>query len=766
MKSAFLTLSSSFEDEVISSSLHVGQHSHIDFTGADIVTGSFSGEGEHLIHISASYLNPGINVYLSQSYISSVTGSTQPPYQPATIWWDDVAKTYAIYSDNSEVSLQIGQEQWLRSYAGENITNGAAVYISSSNGNLPIVKLAFSDGLINSIASQAIGLATQYIASGSIGIITTVGQVHNLDTSAYVPGQLIYLSNIKSGSFIANPPEDPHQLVAIGYVVSANSGSGVVQVNISNFGSRNFPFIGMTVVPSISIANGTASIGTGSVNLCTTSDGNGYVKNYQLATASFIISSDFLNTQYIIASYNGGKPIYQLVSDKSYVDNIQTANVYIIEPDITGNISYTGYDNPGTLLANKLLTRIEWTRQIERDSGLLLNVSNSFYSTITSGNIWNGVNKIELSAVNSAIDRTILIAHSASVWSGSLITQLTNTQYDNGINVVSLGGGGNHWTVNYIYRGIGETQSITYVMYGDDYILLTDAQSSQPPTPPSELLSSAILIGRVIYKKSVATPVKIDSAFVNTFVTSGITNHNELNNIQGGTTNEYYHFTSESYAPLSLGSASYANTASWTNNSLISLQTNYSTQSLFTTQSVFSTQSLNATRSIQSIYATQSLYATRSIYATQSLNATSSIQSIYATQSLFTTQSTYATSSLTAYCIIYDDCIHLLKAKQNQIINELATQNRHRKITNIYVLQKWNTYLPTLIRSNLDLISIFRSDNKKELNSFFEEMNMDEDKIRALYEYATKEEYSFLHINTYRNPAKFYRKFDEIRYQE
>ena len=119
-----------------------------------------------------------------------------------------------------------------------------------------------------------------------------------------------------------------------------------------------------------------------------------------------------------------------------------------------------------------------------------------------------------------------------------------------------------------------------------------------------------------------------------------------------------------------------------------------------------------------------------------------------------------------AYCIIYDDCIHLLKAKQNQIINELATQNRHRKITNIYLLQKWNTYLPTLIRSNLDLISIFRSDNKKEINSFFEEMNMDETKIRALYEYATKEEYSFLHINVYRNPVKFYRKFDEIKYVE
>ena len=117
-----------------------------------------------------------------------------------------------------------------------------------------------------------------------------------------------------------------------------------------------------------------------------------------------------------------------------------------------------------------------------------------------------------------------------------------------------------------------------------------------------------------------------------------------------------------------------------------------------------------------------------------------------------------------AYCIVYDDCIHLLKSKQNRMINELATQNRHRHITNIYLLQKWNTFLPTLIRSNLDLISMFRSDNKKELASFLEEMSMDEEALRALYEYATQEEYSFLHINLYHHPAKFYRKFDPIAY--
>lgn len=119
-----------------------------------------------------------------------------------------------------------------------------------------------------------------------------------------------------------------------------------------------------------------------------------------------------------------------------------------------------------------------------------------------------------------------------------------------------------------------------------------------------------------------------------------------------------------------------------------------------------------------------------------------------------------------AYCIIYDDCIHLIKKKENRFMDMLATQNRHRNITNIYLLQKWNTYLPTLIRSNLDLISIFRTDNKKELDSFIEEMNMDENILRKLYEFATASEYSFLHINCYHNPSRFYRRFDPIEYRK
>jgi hypothetical protein len=119
-----------------------------------------------------------------------------------------------------------------------------------------------------------------------------------------------------------------------------------------------------------------------------------------------------------------------------------------------------------------------------------------------------------------------------------------------------------------------------------------------------------------------------------------------------------------------------------------------------------------------------------------------------------------------AYCIIFDDCIHVIKSKQASLITKLATQNRHMNITNVYLLQKWNTYMPTLIRSNLDCIAFFRTENKAELDSFVKEIGTDDEKLLKLYEYATAEPYSFLFINMYSMPMRFYKRFDPIEWKE
>lgn len=119
-----------------------------------------------------------------------------------------------------------------------------------------------------------------------------------------------------------------------------------------------------------------------------------------------------------------------------------------------------------------------------------------------------------------------------------------------------------------------------------------------------------------------------------------------------------------------------------------------------------------------------------------------------------------------SYVIVYDDCIHAIKSKNASMVTKLATQNRHMNITNIYLLQKYNSYMPTLIRSNLDCIAIFRTENQAELDSFIKEIGSDEEKLRCLYDYATADPYSFLYINMYSQPMRFFKRFDPIEWQE
>jgi GTPase SAR1 family protein len=116
------------------------------------------------------------------------------------------------------------------------------------------------------------------------------------------------------------------------------------------------------------------------------------------------------------------------------------------------------------------------------------------------------------------------------------------------------------------------------------------------------------------------------------------------------------------------------------------------------------------------------------------------------------------------FLLVLDDVIHMLKGKNGKKLAELITQNRHHSLTNMILVQKWNNYLPTIIRSNLDCIAYWHTQSKKELKSFVEDMNGKEDELMALYEYATNEPYSFLYINQY-NPSKpmYFKRFDRIQ---
>ena len=58
---------------------------------------------ESLNALSASYLDPGANIYLSQSYIFSNTESFSPNPLEGQMWWDSINHTYTIDSANSRL---------------------------------------------------------------------------------------------------------------------------------------------------------------------------------------------------------------------------------------------------------------------------------------------------------------------------------------------------------------------------------------------------------------------------------------------------------------------------------------------------------------------------------------------------------------------------------------------------------------------------------------------------------------------------------------
>lgn len=158
------------------------------------------------------------------------------PYKEGRLFYDSDNFTLSLYNEESDVSLQIGQETYLRvrNNTIDTISNGATVRIESSQGTYPTVELASANSESN---SQVIGLATQDIAPSSFGYVTTYGIVRGINTTGYSAGDEIRLS-VNSGEFTSGDIVSPNYRVSVGHVIRShqNQGSVLVQVGQPKLG--------------------------------------------------------------------------------------------------------------------------------------------------------------------------------------------------------------------------------------------------------------------------------------------------------------------------------------------------------------------------------------------------------------------------------------------------------------------------------------------------------------------------------------------------
>lgn len=114
------------------------------------------------------------------------------------------------------------------------------------------------------------------------------------------------------------------------------------------------------------------------------------------------------------------------------------------------------------------------------------------------------------------------------------------------------------------------------------------------------------------------------------------------------------------------------------------------------------------------------------------------------------------------HLIILDDCMADLPRSKQSTLSRIIVTSRHLHCSVIITSQKYNA-IPTVIRAQNDLLSIFKTYNTREITTIQEDMSIDRDIFSEIYDFCTDEPHSFMHVNLLTNPITFYKRFDELQ---
>lgn len=114
--------------------------------------------------------------------------------------------------------------------------------------------------------------------------------------------------------------------------------------------------------------------------------------------------------------------------------------------------------------------------------------------------------------------------------------------------------------------------------------------------------------------------------------------------------------------------------------------------------------------------------------------------------------------NLVNYCYFFvlDDLIgqrdSIFGLKKNNFISNLVIKHRHYQINLIFTAQQ-QKYIPPIIRSNLDIIQMFKTASVKVLEGLYEEVSniLTYEEFEKLFKYCTDQQYGSLIINNHQD---------------
>jgi len=350
--------------------------------------------------------------------------------------------------------------------------------------------------------------------------------------------------NISSSCYISGNLKVGGAFTAVVSSVATNAvGTTQLQENAVN---RNE---GIITTPTITDAAGVAVDITSCKVLLRSTTYFGDSKLYEMTVAPTLSLAMSANTvNYIYANYSGGTPVYSVttnINDINDSNKVHVANVYMDSQNIDYLFAFAG---EGLAEAQRNHNRVLRLRNIERESGFSVACATKV-ATVALGIAWHGTKEINLGAMAMGKTTSEIWYHSAGNWTSISTGTINADKYDNLTSTVSVGAG--KYSVNWIYRSIAKTD-IDIVMGQGNYSLL-QAGSALPPIPPEALKAFYILVGKIIIKKGDTTPTGVENVSTTYFQTASVINHNDLSNIDGGVSGQYYHNTLSTMTALLYG---------------------------------------------------------------------------------------------------------------------------------------------------------------------------------------------------------------------
>lgn len=318
-------------------------------TSSPARTLSVQGSGLFSGNVSVATLTATGTVSASNLLLSS---TSSPAYQQGKLVYDTRTESLTFFNNDSNVSLQVGQEEWIKVFnnTGSTIANGAAVYTTGSTGVTPTVALAQANSAATTVV---IGLATEDIPNNATGTVTTIGVVNGLNTSGFTAGSILFLSTTTPGGLVPYSGKSPNYRYRVGIVTAVGTTLGAIHVTPST------AFIGNGESGSVLMINATGNQSfsdTAVFAINTTSNNTGvgtstpFAKlsvNAPAGIPSFIIGSSTA-TQFIVDKFG-----------RTGVGTTTPAQTFSVQGNtlISGNItSVSNITATGTLRLSPLAT--------------------------------------------------------------------------------------------------------------------------------------------------------------------------------------------------------------------------------------------------------------------------------------------------------------------------------------------------------------------------------------------------------------------------